>query len=71
MPTSSEAKDAQDFFNSKGVAFEEFDVSADPQALQRLKELSGQAERPVIMVNDQVFTGFDRLQLESAVPSLF
>jgi glutaredoxin len=70
-PTSSETRDVQDFFDSKGVAFEEFDVSTDLQALQRLQELSGQTERPVIIINDRVFTGFDPSELESAVPSLF
>jgi arsenate reductase-like glutaredoxin family protein len=70
-PTSSEAREVQHFFNSKGVRFEEFDVSTDPQALQRLRELSGQTERPVIIINDRVFTGFDQSQIESAVPSLF
>ncbi len=71
IPTSTEMRDARDFFNCKGIPFEELDISNDPQARQKVQELSHQAERPVIIVNDQVFTGFDRSQLESAVPSLF
>ncbi|MBI4758285.1 MAG: glutaredoxin family protein [Chloroflexi bacterium] len=62
---------ARHFFERKGVPYEEFDVSAEPQALQRLRELSGQTDRPAIIVDDRVFVGFDRSQLESAVPSLF
>jgi arsenate reductase-like glutaredoxin family protein len=70
-PTSVEGQQVRDFFSSKGVPYEEFDVSADPQALQRFRELSGQTHRPVIVVNDRVYVGFDRSQMESAVPSLF
>jgi arsenate reductase-like glutaredoxin family protein len=71
IPTSTETRDARDFFNRKGIPFEELDISNDPQARQKIQELSGQAERPVIIVNNRVFTGFDHSQLESAVPSLF
>ena len=70
-PASVEGQQARYFFNRKGVPYEELDVSADPQALQRLRELSGQTDRPVIVVNDRVFVGFDHSQMESAVPSLF
>jgi glutaredoxin 3 len=70
-PASVEGEEARNFFNRKGVPFEELDVSADPQALQRLRELSGQIDRPVIVVNDRVFVGFDDSQMESAVPSLY
>jgi arsenate reductase-like glutaredoxin family protein len=70
-PISTEAREARNFFNRKGIPFEDLDISTDPQAQQRIKELSGQAERPVIVVDDQIFIGFDQSQLESAVPSLF
>jgi glutaredoxin len=71
MPTSVEGQEVRQFFQRRGVRFDEFDISTDPQALQRLNELSGQTDRPVIVVNDRVFVGFDLSQLESAVPSLF
>ena len=70
-PASVEGQEVRYFFNSKGVPYEDLDVSADPQALQRTRELSGQTDRPVIVVNDRVYVGFDCSQLESAVPSLF
>jgi arsenate reductase-like glutaredoxin family protein len=70
-PTSTETRDARDFFDGKGIAFEDLDISTDPQARNKIQELSGQAERPVIIVNEQIFIGFDHAQLESAVPSLF
>jgi glutaredoxin 3 len=70
-PDSVEGQEVRHFFSRKGVVYEDLDVSADPQALQRTRELSGQTDRPVIVVNDRVYVGFDRSQLESAVPSLF
>ena len=70
-PVSVEGQEARHFFNSKGVPHEDLDISADPQALQRTRELSGQTDRPVIVIDDKVFVGFDRSQMESAVPSLF
>lgn len=70
-PTSAETRDARSFFNRKGIPFEDFDISTDPQARQKIEELSGQTERPVIVVDEKIFIGFDKSQLESAVPSLF
>lgn len=71
ITTSPETQQMRDFLNRKGVRYEELDVLAHPQFLQDLKELSGQTERPVVVVNDRVFVGFNRDQLERAVPSLF
>jgi len=70
-PTSPETRDARSFFNRKGIPFEDLDISTDSQAQQKIQELSGQAERPVIIVDEKIFVGFDQSQLESAVPSLF
>jgi glutaredoxin len=71
IPTSPEGQQARHFFERKGIPFTEFDVSTDSQALQKLQELSGQTNRPAIIVDERVFVGFDLSQLESAVPSLF
>lgn len=71
IATSPETNQARDFLNRKGVRYEDIDVSTHPQFVQDIRELSGQTERPVIVVNGRVFVGFDRAELESAVPSLF
>lgn len=70
-PSSIEGKQAQEYFQRKGVAFEDLDVSINPIALKRMEELSGQNERPTIIVNQQVFIGFNPDELDLAVPSLF
>jgi len=70
-PVSSEGKQAQEYFERKGVAFEDLDVSLNPIALKIMEDLSGQFERPVIAVNRQVFIGFNPDELDLVVPSLF
>ncbi len=61
----------QSFLDSKGIPYQVHDVSADPPGMEELLRLSGQDERPVVVVDGQVFVGFDRSQLDSAVPSFF
>jgi len=69
--TLAEGLQAQAYFLRKGVAFNDLDISADQQARQEMIDLSGQMERPVITVNGRVFIGFNPVDLELVVPSLF
>jgi len=69
-PTSKEGQLVKDYFNRKGLAHDDFDVSSDTLALKKMESLSGQTERPVIVVDEHVFTGFDSEQLDLVVPSL-
>jgi glutaredoxin len=70
-PDSAEGRLAKQFFDRKGVAYEDLDISADLQAFQRMQTLSGQTEHPVIMVDDRIFVGFEPGALEPYVPSFF
>lgn len=70
-PSCNYCRQAKEFLEEKGVAFESFDVSADKEALQEMKRLTGGARSvPVIAVGDQVLVGFDRKDLEKALESL-
>ncbi len=69
-PTSKEGEQAQAYFNRKGLAYDDFDVSVDPVALKKMESLSGQTERPVIVVDENIFIGFDSEQLDLVVPSM-
>jgi len=69
-PTSKEGKLAEDYFNHKGLAYDDFDVSNDAEALSKMESLSGQTERPVIVVDEHVFIGFNSGQLDLVVPSI-
>lgn len=70
-PSTLEGQKVKIFFDSKGVCYEDMDVSADLLALKKMKTLSGQTERPVIVIDERVFTGFDPEELVHFVPSFF
>lgn len=68
---SAEGIQAQAYFLRKGIAFEDFDISTNSQAKSKIEEISGQTERPVILVNQKSFVGFNPDDLDLVVPSLF
>jgi glutaredoxin len=68
---SAEGIQAQAYFLRKGVAFEDLDISINPEALNKIEELSNQKERPVIVVNQKTFIGFNPDEMDLVVPSLF
>lgn len=70
-PSTMEGQKVKIFFDSKGVCYEDLDVSVDPNLLEKMKTLSGQTERPVIVIDDRVFTGLDPEELVHFVPSFF
>ncbi len=70
-PTSDEGNQAREYFLRKGMAFEDLDISTNPIALNKVEELSGQNDRPVIVVNRRIFIGYDPDELDLVVPSLF
>jgi glutaredoxin len=51
------------------VAFEDIDVMADAEARQDLVRRTGQLRVPVIVVDDQVLTGFDKAKLQALLAS--
>lgn len=60
-PTCTYCKQAKDFFDEKGVEYEDFDVSSDPEKRTEMIEMTGQMGVPVIVVEDQEpVVGFDR-----------
>jgi glutaredoxin len=69
--SSVEGAQARSFFARKGVPFEDIDISANPEAVARMEALSGQMERPVVVIDGRVFVGFDTTELEPLVPSFF
>ncbi|RKD27203.1 Glutaredoxin-like protein, YruB-family [Caminicella sporogenes DSM 14501] len=54
---------AKDYLNSKGIQFEERNVSRDMNARKELMS-KGFMGVPVIMVDEEVIQGFDRERLE-------
>lgn len=70
-PDSAEGRQIALHLEHKGVCLEDIDVSADPAALQRMRALSGQDERPVIVIDGEVGVGYDPGFIDRSVPSRF
>jgi len=62
-PTCHFCHMAKDFFVSKGVVFEDFDVSTDLEKRKEMVDKSGQMGVPVITIDDSLIVGFDKAKL--------
>ncbi|MEM4347645.1 MAG: glutaredoxin domain-containing protein [Candidatus Altiarchaeota archaeon] len=63
-PTCPFCHMAKDFLKSKGVDFEDIDVSSNRKAAQEMIQKSGQMGVPVIEINGKIIVGFDRNAIE-------
>lgn len=59
-PTCHFCHMAKDFFTSKGVVYEDFNVSTDLEKRKEMVEKSGQMGVPVILIKDQIIVGFNK-----------
>ncbi len=64
IPTCPYCKMAKEFLKSKGIEFEDIDVSANQEAAKEMVEKSGHMGVPQIEINGKVIIGFDREKLE-------
>ena len=53
----------KEFLSSKGISYQDHDVSADPAAAQEMVRLTGQNGVPVTVVDGQTVVGFDQPRL--------
>jgi glutaredoxin len=56
---------AKDFLTSKGIPFEDFNVSTDLEKRKEMMDRSGQMGVPVIFIDDQMVVGFDKDKIVS------
>lgn len=59
LPTCPYCHRAKSFFASNGIEFEEKDVSANLENRKELVEVSGALSVPVIVIDDEVFIGWN------------
>ena len=59
-PTCHFCHMAKDYFTSKGIVFEDFNVSSDMEKRKEMVEKSGQMGVPVITIDDKLVVGFDK-----------
>ena len=51
---------AKEFFDEKGIKYEEFDVAADPAKRQEMVDMTKQLGVPVIHIDDSIIIGFNK-----------
>jgi glutaredoxin len=51
---------AKDFFQEKGIQYEDFDVSQNLEKRREMMDKSGQMGVPVIMIDEKIIVGFNR-----------
>jgi glutaredoxin len=56
-------QEAREWLESRGIAYERVDVTANPKDWDEMVQLSGQTRAPVIQVDDEVLADFDVDQL--------
>ena len=55
------------YLEDNGVEYEEINIYEDAKAYENMKEISGQPNVPVIVVNDTVIVGWDKDKLREAL----
>jgi glutaredoxin-like YruB-family protein len=58
---------AKDYFDKKGVKYDDRDVEHDPKYMMEAVNKSGQRGIPVIDIDGKVIIGFDRPAIDAAL----
>jgi len=59
---------AKEYLSSKGVSYEDIDVSTDQKAAEEMVKLSGQMGVPVITIDSEVVVGFNKERINALLP---
>jgi len=66
-PTCPYCRMAKEFLESKGVKYEDVDVSTDKKKAEKMIKKSGQMGVPVLDINGKIVVGFNRQNIEEAL----
>ena len=66
-PTCPYCKKAKEYFATKGVEFQDFDVSSDEAKQQEMIHKSGGMAVPVIDIGGTIIVGFDQAKIDAAL----
>lgn len=69
-PACVYCKMAKEYFKKNNIEYQELDVAEDEKAREKMIQKSHQFGVPVIEIGDQVFVGFNRLEIEKAIKGL-
>ncbi len=54
---------AKEYFKSKNIAYQEYDVAKDIQKREEMLKLVGQIAVPIIVINGQAILGFNKAKV--------
>lgn len=60
-------KIAKDYFKSKEIEYEEYDVGVDSEKAEEMVSKSGQRSVPVIDIDGTIIVGFDKEAIEQNI----
>lgn len=63
-PTCAYCKMAKEYFKSKGLEYEEYNVAADIEKQKEMIAKTGQFGVPVIDIDGKIVIGFDRSKID-------
>ncbi len=66
-PTCPYCKMAKEYLSSKGVSFEDVDVSSDQGAADEMVKVSGQMGVPVLVFDGEPIVGFDKTRIDALI----
>ena len=66
-PSCVYCKMAKEFFKKNNIEYQELNVALDDKAREDMIKKSHQLGVPVIEINDQIFVGFNRSEIEKAL----
>lgn len=58
---------AKEYFQEKGINYEEINLSEHPDRIQEMVQISGQMGVPVILIDGRVIIGFNRGAINEAL----
>ena len=58
---------AKNYFDKKGLRYEDKDIESDPAFAEESVAKSGQRGIPVIDINGEIIVGFDRPKIDAAL----
>ncbi len=63
-PTCAFCPMVKNFLKEKGVEYEEIDVNENKEALEEMKEKTGQIGVPVTLIGEEAIVGFNKKKIE-------
>ena len=66
-PTCAYCKMAKEYFKSKNIEYDEFNVAEDEAKRQEMIEKTGSLAVPVIVANNTVIVGFNKDKINEAL----